>query len=239
MGDRIRSFDWSSTPLGPLARWPTSLRGAVSLCLRSRFQMAIYWGPQLVLLYNDAEREVLGGMHPRALGRPAAEILADNWDVLGPMLHGVLEGGDATWSVDQPLRLNRRGVVEESFFTYSYSPIPDDAGIGGVLLVTVDTTERVLAERRLRTLRELATGLASVQRADEVCLRAAGVLAESGSDVPSASSSWMRPRAGSALPRRPASRTPPPRTTGRSGRRPRRNRPCSSRTCLRGSTRER
>ena len=100
------------------------------------------------------------------------------------MLHGVLEGGEATWSVDQPLRLNRRGVVEESYFTYSYSPIPDDAGIGGVLLVTVDTTERVLAERRLRTLRELATELASVQRADEVCLRAAGVLAESGSDLP-------------------------------------------------------
>jgi signal transduction histidine kinase len=184
MGDRIRSFDWSSNPLGPISAWPSSLRGAVSLCLRSRFQLAIYWGPQLVLLYNDAERDVLGGMHPWALGRPAAEILAGNWDVLGPMLHGVLAGGEATWSVDQPLRLNRRGVVEESFFTYSYSPIPDGDHIGGVLLVTVETTERVLAERRLRTLRGLAAELANVQRADEVCLRAAGVLAENGSDLP-------------------------------------------------------
>src|SRR5262249_13863128 len=118
MGERIRAFDWSSTPLGPIREWPPSLRGAVSLCLRSRFQLAISWGPKLILLYTAAERHVLGAMPPDALGRPAAEILAGNWDVLGPMLHGVLEGGAATWSVDQELRLNRRGVVEESFFTY-------------------------------------------------------------------------------------------------------------------------
>src|SRR5262249_11961591 len=146
MGARIRSFDWSSTPLGPISEWPLSLRGAVSICLRSRFQLAIYWGPQLVLLYNDAERDVLGAMHPRALGLPAAEVLADMWDVVGPMLQGVLATGEATWSVDQALRLNRRGFVEEAFFTYSYSPIPDDDGrVGGVLLVTFETTERVLA----------------------------------------------------------------------------------------------
>ncbi len=184
MGDRIRSFDWSSTPLGPIGAWPSSLRQAVSLCLRSRFQLAIYWGPQLILLYNDAEREVLGGMHPGALGRPAGEILAANWDVLGPMLLGVLAGGEATLSVDQPLWINRRGVVEESFFTYSYSAIPDGDRIGGVLLVTVETTERVLAERRLRTLSKLAAEIANTQSADEVCLRAARVLADNRSDLP-------------------------------------------------------
>jgi PAS domain S-box-containing protein len=184
MGARIRSFDWSSTPLGPLGEWPSSLRGAVGICLRSRFQLAIYWGPQLILLYNDAERDVLGAMHPRVLGRPAAEVLVDNWHVLGPMLRGVLEGGEATWSVDQPLRLNRRGPVEESFFTYSYSPIPDGDGIGGVLLVTSETTERVLAERRLRTLSELAAETARAHSADEVCARAAGVLAGNPSDLP-------------------------------------------------------
>src|SRR5262249_39570005 len=99
MGARIRAFDWSRTPLGPIEAWPASLRGVVSLCLRSRFQLAIYWGPELILLYNDAERDVLGAMHPGVLGRPAAEILAGNWDVLGPMMHGVLEGREATWSV--------------------------------------------------------------------------------------------------------------------------------------------
>jgi signal transduction histidine kinase len=184
MGTRIRSFDWSSTPLGPIGEWPASLRQTVSICLRSRFQLAIYWGPQLTLLYNDAERDVLGAMHPRALGLPAAEILADIWDVVGPMLHGVMVTGEATWSVDQPLRLNRRGFLEESFFTYSYSPIPDRGGIGGVLLVTFETTERVLAERRLRTLRELAAETANARNANEACARAAEVLAANPSDLP-------------------------------------------------------
>jgi PAS domain S-box-containing protein len=160
------------------------LRQALSICLRSRFQLAIYWGPHLVLLYNDAERDILGAMHPRVLGQPAAEILADNWDVLGPMLHGVLERGESTWSVDQALRLNRRGFVEESFFTYSYSPIPDGDGIGGVLLVTFETTEHVLAERRLRTLRALAAETANAQNSDEACVRAAGVLSGNRSDLP-------------------------------------------------------
>jgi PAS domain S-box-containing protein len=184
MGARIRSFDWSSGPLGPVGEWPASLREAVNICLRSRFQLAIYWGPQLVLLYNDAERNILGAMHPGALGRPAAEVLADIWDVVGPMLHGVLANGEATWSVDQALRLNRNGFVEEAFFTYSYSPIPDDGGVGGVLLVTFETTDRVLAERRLRTLRELAVETAKAQSADDACSRAAGVLAGNPSDLP-------------------------------------------------------
>jgi PAS domain S-box-containing protein len=184
MAARIRAFDWSSTALGPISDWPVSLREALSLCLPSRFQLAIYWGPQLNLLYNDAERDVLGGMHPGALGRPAAEFLADNWDVLGPMLHGVMTTGQATWSEDQPLRINRRGFVEECYFTYSYSPIPDGDGIGGVLLVTVETTERVLAERRLGTLRELAAQTANAPSAEEACVRAAAVLAGNPSDVP-------------------------------------------------------
>jgi PAS domain S-box-containing protein len=184
MGARIRSFDWSSTPLGPIDEWPLTLREAVSICLRSRFQLAIYWGPHLVLLYNDAERDVLGAMHPGALGRPAAEILTDMWDVVGPMLQGVAATGEATWSVDQALRLNRHGFIEEAFFTYSYSPIPDGVGVGGVLLVTFETTERVLAARRLRTLRELAAETANAQSIDEACVRAAGVLADNRSDLP-------------------------------------------------------
>src|SRR5262249_53498666 len=184
MGARIRTFDWPSTPLGPISEWPSSLREALSISLRSRFQLAIYWGPQLILLYNDAERDVLGALHPRVLGLPAAEVLTDMWDVVGPMLHGVLATGEATWSVDQPLRINRRGFLEESFFTYSYSPIPDRGGIGGVLLVTFETTERVLAERRLRTLRELASETARARSADEACACAAGVLAGNPSDLP-------------------------------------------------------
>jgi signal transduction histidine kinase len=184
MGALIRAFDWSRTPLGPIESWPSSLLETVSICLRSRFQLAIYWGPQLVLLYNDAEREILGAMHPRVLGMPAAEILTEMWDVVGPMLRGVLEGGPATWSVDQALRLNRYGFVEEAFFTYSYSPIPDGDRVGGVLLVSFETTDRVLAERRLRTLRELAAETATARSADESCKRAALALAGNKCDLP-------------------------------------------------------
>jgi PAS domain S-box-containing protein len=155
MARLIESFDWSISPLGPSAQWPQSLKTALNICLRSRFQLAIYWGPELIFLYNDAEREVIGALHPYALGKPAREVLVDMWETVGPMLHKVLKSGEATWSVDQPLKFDRYGLVEEAFFTWSYSPIPDDdGGIGGVLLVTEETTERVLAERGLREAAE-------------------------------------------------------------------------------------
>jgi len=155
MARLIESIDWSPSPLGPSAQWPQSLKTALNICLHSRFQLAIYWGPELVFLYNDAEREVIGSLHPYALGKPAREVLVDMWETVGPMLHKVLKSGEATWSVDQPLMFDRYGLVEEAFFTWSYSPIPDDDGnIGGVLLVTQETTQRVLAERRLREAAE-------------------------------------------------------------------------------------
>ena len=155
MARLIESFDWSRSPLGSSAQWPQSLKTALNVCLSSRFQLAIYWGPELVFLYNDAEREVIGSLHPYALGKPARDVLVDMWETVGPMLYKVLKSGEATWSVDQPLMIDRYGSVEEAFFTWSYSPIPDDDGnIGGVLLVTEETTQRVLAERRLREAAE-------------------------------------------------------------------------------------
>src|SRR4051794_27255609 len=99
MGDRVRAFDWSRTPVGPLERWPASLRSAVAICLHAPFQMAIYWGRELICLYNDAERDVLGRLHPWALGRPAEDVLHDSWDVLEPQLRAVLDRGEATWAV--------------------------------------------------------------------------------------------------------------------------------------------
>jgi signal transduction histidine kinase len=122
----IRCFDWSSTPLGPFGQWPESLREAVAIGLRSRFQLAINSRRQLVLLYNDVGREVLGSLHPHALGQPAAGILAEVWEIVGPMPRGVLTPGFATWSVDQPLPINRHGFLRESFLTYSDSPAPDE-----------------------------------------------------------------------------------------------------------------
>jgi signal transduction histidine kinase len=150
MARLIESLDWTHSPLGPIALWPQSLKTTLNIILRSRFQLAVYWGPELIFLYNDAEREVVGDLHPYALGKPAREVLVDMWDEVGPMLHKVLQTGEATWSADRPLKFDRFGQVEEAFFTWSYSPIPDDAGgIGGVLLVTQETTRRVSAERQL------------------------------------------------------------------------------------------
>ncbi|HTU85147.1 MAG TPA: histidine kinase [Solirubrobacteraceae bacterium] len=154
MGQRVGTFDWSTTPLGPLSGWPQSLTTAVSICLRSQFQMAIYWGPELNCIYNDAERDVLGKLHPGALGQPAHELLRDSWQIVGPQLEAVVERGDSTWAEDQPLTFDRRGALEVSYFTYSYSPIlDDDGGVGGVLLVTHETTARVLGERRIDAIR--------------------------------------------------------------------------------------
>jgi signal transduction histidine kinase len=156
MAEHIAGFDWGRTPLGPLGAWPAALRSAVSICLRSRFQMAIYWGPDLTCIYNDAERDALGELHPGALGLPARRLLQPSWHVVGPQLDAVLRTGVATWSEDQELVLSRRGSPEPGYFTYSYSPLIDgDSGgaVAGVLLVTQDTTARVLAERRAETLR--------------------------------------------------------------------------------------
>src|SRR5689334_16907657 len=109
LGELIRGRDWSRTPLGPVASWPQSLRSALSICLGSRFPIVIYWGPSLVVLYNDAYAEILGKKHPQALGRPCREVWSEIWDVIGPMLEGVLATGDATWSEDQLLALERGG----------------------------------------------------------------------------------------------------------------------------------
>lgn len=183
----IESFDWSRSPLGPSAQWPHSLKTSLNICLRSRFQLAMFWGPELVFLYNDAEREVIGSLHPYALGKPAREVLVDMWQTVGPMLHQVLNSGEATWSVDQPLMIDRYGLVEEAFFTWSYSPIPDDDGsIGGVLLVTAETTQRVLAERRLRTLTEMAAEIAGLQTTEQACATAVAILAQNPADIPCA-----------------------------------------------------
>jgi signal transduction histidine kinase/CheY-like chemotaxis protein len=183
MARRIQDLDWSST-LGSIDQWPRPLRTAVDMCLASRHQLAIYWGPELVLLYNDAEIEALGSLHPWALGRPAREVLAEFWDVVEPMFRRVLEQCEATWSEDQPLTFHRQGEPEQRYFTWSYSPIPDDlGGVGGVLLVTTDTTDHVLQARRLRLLHELAIRVPGSEDATVAARAACSTLAGGTPDV--------------------------------------------------------
>jgi signal transduction histidine kinase len=156
MGRRVGSFDWSRTPLGSLATWSPSLKAAAAICLRSPSQMALYLGPELNCIYNDAERDALGRLHPAALGQPARELLRDSWDVVGPQLEAVMRRGESTWAENQPRTLRRRGKPEVTYLTYSYSPIlEEDGSVGGVLRIAQDVTGRVLAERRIDAIREL------------------------------------------------------------------------------------
>ena len=186
MGRLMREQDWTATPLGPVSHWPQSLRTTVSICLASRFPIIIFWGPQLRQFYNDAYRPILGmSKHPRALGQRAEECWPEIWDVIGPMLQGVLTTGEATWSENQLLLLDRNGYVEETYFTFSYSPIRDESGeVSGVFCAVTETTNEVLAARRLATLRALAANTAEEHSAEDVCRVAVNTLASNSADLP-------------------------------------------------------
>lgn len=181
----MRTFDWSTTPLGPLARWPQSLCTAVNICLASRFPIVIYWGAEYVVFYNDAYREILANKHPWALGRGAREVWAEIWEIIGPMLDSVMATGEATWSDDLFLMLGRRGYAEECYFSFSFSPVQTaHGGIGGVFTAVTETTQRVLGERRLRTLHDLAARAGEAKTGEEACRVAAETLAGNPADLP-------------------------------------------------------
>ena len=186
MGELMRSFDWSSSPLGPVSGWPQSLRTAVSIILNSRYPMFLFWGPRLAKLYNDGYRPVLGALkHPVALGRPGPEVWPEIWDTIGPMVEQVIHRGEATWSDDLMLFVHRNGYPEECYFTFSYSPIRDESGgVGGMFCACTETTAKVLGERRLRTLGDLAAATAQARTVPEACLVAARVLSDNASDLP-------------------------------------------------------
>ena len=155
-----RAFDWGATALGPVEGWPRSLRTTAGIVLGSRNPMFLFWGPELVQLYNDAYRPSLGegGRHPRALGMRGREFWTDIWDAIGPQIEQVMTTGEATWHEDQYLPIERNGRLEDVWWTYSYSPVRgDDDAIAGTLVVCQETTQRVLGEReRERLLAETA-----------------------------------------------------------------------------------
>ena len=148
-----RAFDWASTPLGPVSSWSQSLRTTAGIVMESRNPMFLFWGPELVQLYNDDYRPSLGegGRHPRALGMRGREFWTEIWDTIGPQIEQVMSGAGATWHVDQYLPILRNGRLEDVWWTYSYSAVRDDDGsIGGTLVVCQETTNRVRAESALR-----------------------------------------------------------------------------------------
>ncbi len=186
MADRTRRFDWSRTPVGPMAEWPQSLRTAVQILLDSRYAMWLGWGPDFTFFYNDAYGKMtLGPKHPWALGRSAREVWSEIWPDVGPRAESVLKTGQATWDEGLLLFLERNGFPEETYHTFSYSPVLDDQGrIGGMLCVVTEDTERTIAERRLRTLRELGTRvLGATQSVESACEAAIRILEGNPYDV--------------------------------------------------------
>ncbi|MGA9670279.1 MAG: ATP-binding protein [Terracidiphilus sp.] len=155
-------FDWASTPLGPATEWPDSLKVVVRILLTSRFPMWMAWGPDLTILYNDAyRRTTLGKKHPWALGRPAAHVWHEIWKDIGPRIDRVMETGEASWEEKLLLILERSGYPEETYHTFSYSPLSGpDGRIVGMLCVVMEDTVRVIGERQLATLGTLSGALA-------------------------------------------------------------------------------
>ncbi|WP_461056292.1 PAS domain-containing protein, partial [Spirosoma arcticum] len=153
MGERMRTKDWSQTAVGPPNQWPPSLRTTVSLCLNAHLPILIWWGPDRVMLYNDAYRLILGDKHPHALGSTGRDTGPEDWDTLGPGLEGVGTRGEAHWSENQLLMVNRNGFPQAAYFSYSLSPIYDESdGIGGVFCVATETTDTMLAEQQRQQL---------------------------------------------------------------------------------------
>ncbi len=196
-GELLRTIDWSTSPLGPVERWSPSLRIALRICLTSRHPILLWWGPDLIKLYNDAYAPLLGNKHPWALGQAGREVWPEIWEVIGPMLARVMASGNATWSDDQMLLLERNGYQEECYFTFSYSPIEQEDGqVGGVFTAVSETTTRVINERRTRLARDMAAVIAEIgwsggsplpsgePSTSAICQRALTILATDTADLP-------------------------------------------------------
>ena len=186
MGELMRAYDWTASPVGPVDSWPQSLRTALSILLDSRYPMYIAWGPEFVQFYNDAYRPILGATkHPAALGRSTRETFAEIWDFIGPMFQRVMRSGEATFLEDQLLPLDRFGYVEECYFTFCYSAIRNETGdVAGVFVTCSENTSRVLGERRLRTLRDLGALSLAALTDEAVAIEAAHVLGQDPADLP-------------------------------------------------------
>jgi PAS domain S-box-containing protein len=186
VGHDLLEVDWESTPLGPLETWPQSLQSVVRLMLTSRFSMWMAWGPELTFFCNDAYRlDTLGEKYPWALGRPSEEVWSEIWTEVYPRIQSVMTTGEATWDKSLMLFLERSGYTEETFHTFSYSPVFDDRGrINGLFCVVSEDTEDYIANRRMQTLRDLGSRRTSNLEVGETVATACLELGESAADLP-------------------------------------------------------
>ena len=181
----MRAKDWSGTPLGPPEHWPESLKTCVRIVLTSRQAMFVWWGDELINLYNDAYKAIVGGKHPGALGQPASVVWREIWDQVGPRAETAMRRNEGTYDEALLLIMERYGYPEETYYTFSYSPVPNDqGGTGGIICANTDDTQRIIGERQLGLLRELGNRTAEARRAEDACGLAAGALGTNPHDLP-------------------------------------------------------
>src|SRR4051812_31666497 len=184
MGKLVLAKDWSQTPLGPIDSWPQSLRTTVSLCLASNFPISIAWGPKHVQIYNDGYWPICGAKHPDSMGQDFAECWASAWPAIGPAFERALHG-ETSFLEDQRMFLDRNGYLEETFFTFSFSPIRDESGeVGGLFHPVTETTSKMVGERRIRALRDVAARASKSPSLEGALQHSARVLAGYDLDLP-------------------------------------------------------
>ncbi len=184
MGERIREFNWADNPLGPVETWPQSLRTCVRIMLTSRQPMWIGWGKDHIKLYNDAYKSIAGEA-PWAPGQPASAVWKDIWAYVGPLLEKVMKHDEGTYAESQLLIMERNGYPEETYYTFSYTPIPGDDGVtGGMLCANTDDTIRITGDRQLKTLTHLGQRLTDCQLGEDVIRKTMLTLHENPYDFP-------------------------------------------------------
>lgn len=187
MGEIIRSYPWSATPLGAVHTWPQSFRSVLSICLNSNFPIAVYWGADLTLLYNDAWSPIPGNKHPRALGRPAKEVWPEIWDAIEPQFQKAFQGQPGG-SKDALLPMQRHGYTEECYFDFTFTPVYGEGGtVEGVFNAVIETTYSVINERRTAFLKDFAINIAEAKATKELFAQAVNFIQSAAEDIPFAS----------------------------------------------------
>lgn len=185
LGALMMAKDWSKTSLGDVEEWPQSLKTCVRIILTSSQPMFVWWGKDLINLYNDAYCAILGGKHPDVLGKPAAVVWAEIWDDLTPRVEKAMLHNVGTYDESLLLIMERNGYPEETYYTFSYSPVPgDDGHTAGIICANTDDTQRIVNERQLRTLRDLGRNILNFKDNKSLFSAAIKVLRENAADFP-------------------------------------------------------
>jgi PAS domain S-box-containing protein len=184
MSERVRLFNWAATPLGPVEEWKNSLRSALNICLNSNFPIAIYWGAELLLIYNDAWSPIPGSKHPWALGRPAKEVWPEIWDSIEPQFAKAF-GGTPGGSKDALLPMLRHGYTEECYFDFTFTPIYGEEGrVEGIFNAVIETTYRIIHERRTSFLHKLSQKLSTTTTPEDVFKKVSAHVKNNNADIP-------------------------------------------------------